>query len=96
MRALTDKVPNSREENGRDVLNSVTSTRSDMVTGVSANPPPTPNAQPLRRTPHSRHDPQMGDVMSELQHLRTTMTDGVIHPEILQTQVPLFRGNREK
>ena len=26
-RALTDKITNSREENGRDVLNSVTSTR---------------------------------------------------------------------
>ena len=29
VRALTDKRTNSREENGRDILNSVTSTRSD-------------------------------------------------------------------
>ena len=29
VRALTDKLANSREENGRDVLNSETSTRSD-------------------------------------------------------------------
>ena len=29
VRALTDKITNSREENGRDVLNSETSTRSD-------------------------------------------------------------------
>ena len=53
VRALTDKITNSREENGKDVLNPGTSTRSDMVTGVSANPLPTPNAQPPRRTPHS-------------------------------------------
>ena len=96
VRALTDKIPNSREENSRDVSSPETSTRSDMVTGVSANPLPTPNAQPPRTTPHSLQDPQMGDVMSEIQHLRATMTDGVIQPKILQTQVPLFRGNREK
>ena len=52
VRALTDKLANSREENGRDALNSETSTHSDMmVTGVSANPLSTPNAQPPRRTP---------------------------------------------
>ena len=34
--------------------------------------------------------------MTEIHNLRTTMTDGVIQPKILQTQVPLFRGNREK
>ena len=96
VRALTDKMSNSREENYRDVHNSETSVRSDMVTGVLANPPPTPNTQPPRRTPPSLLDPQMGDVMSEIQHLRTTMVDGVIQPKILQTQVPLFRGNREK
>ena len=96
MKALTKRLSNSREENNRDVLNSETSARSEMVTGVLANPPPTPNTQPPRRTPHSLLDPQMGEVMSEIQHLRTTMTDGVIQPKILQTQVPLFRGNREK
>ena len=96
VRALTDRLSNSREENNRDVLNSETSARSDMVTGVLANPPPIPNTQPPRRTPHSLLDPQMGEVMTEIQHLRTTMTDGVIQPKRLQTQVPLFRGNREK
>ena len=96
VKALTDRLSNSREENNRDVLNSETSARSDMVTGVLANPPPTPNTQPPRRTPHSLLDPQMGEVMTEIQHLRTTMTDGVIQPKILQTLVPLFRGNREK
>ena len=39
---------------------------------------------------------QMDDVMTEIHNLRTTMTDGVIQPKILQTQVPFFRGNREK
>ena len=34
--------------------------------------------------------------MTEIHNLRTTMTDGVIQPKILQTQVPLFRGNRDK
>ena len=34
--------------------------------------------------------------MSEIQHFRATMTDGVIQTKILQTQVPHFRGNREK
>ena len=38
----------------------------------------------------------MGDVMTEIQNLRTTMTDRVIQTKVLQTQVPLFRGNREK
>ena len=82
VKALTDRLWNSREENNRDALNPETSTRSDMVTGVLANPPPTPNTQPPRRTPHSLLDPQMGEVMTEIQHLRTTMTDGVIQPSI--------------
>ena len=34
--------------------------------------------------------------MTETHNLRTTITDGVIQPKILQTQVPLFRGNRER
>ena len=34
--------------------------------------------------------------MTEIHNLRLTMTDGVIQPEILQTQVPLFRRNRDK
>ena len=38
----------------------------------------------------------MDDDMTEIQNLRTTMTDGVMQPKILKTQVPLFRGNREK
>ena len=67
-----------------------------MVTGDSANPTPTPNAQPPQRTLPSFPSPQIDDVMTEIHNLHTTMTDGVIQPEILQTQVPLFRGNREK
>ena len=34
--------------------------------------------------------------MTKTHNLRTTMTDGVIQPKILQTQVLLFRGNCEK
>ena len=79
-----------------------------MVTGVSTNSGPTPNSQQPRRTlpapaTHQNRDrappkkePQMDDVLTEIHNLRTTMTDGVIQPKILQTQVPLFRGNREK
>ena len=32
----------------------------------------------------------------EIHNLRTTITDGVMQSKILQTQVPLFRGNRDK
>ena len=38
----------------------------------------------------------MDDDLTEIHKLRTSMTDGVIQPKILQTQVPLFRGRREK
>ena len=37
VRALTDKLTNSREENGRDVLNSETSTRSDSPNSTHVN-----------------------------------------------------------
>ena len=80
-----------------------------MVTGVSTNPNPTPNIQQPRRTlpntathqnrdraPPTNEPQMMDDVLTEIHNLRTTMTDGVIQPKILQTQVPLFRGNREK
>ena len=96
VRALTEKISTSKEGNHHDVLNSETSTRSYMVTGVSANPMPSPNAQPPRRTLPSFHSPQIDDVMTEIHNLRTTTADGVIQPKIFQTQVPLFRGNREK
>ena len=79
-----------------------------MMTGISTNSISAPNLQQSRRTPptpvvhHTRgrtqfiSEPQKDDVMTGIQNLRTTMTDGVIQPKVLQTQVPLFRGNREK
>ena len=107
--ALTEKISSSTSEcNGLNTVNNPNVTRSDMVTGVSTNSIPTPNLQQPRRTlptpatnqirncAPSTNDPQMDDVMTEIHNLRTTMTDGVIQPKILQTQVPLFRGNRDK
>ena len=107
--ALTEKISSSTSEcNGLNTVNNPNVTRSDMVTGVSTNSIPTPNLQQPRRTlptpatnqtrnrAPSTNDPQMDDVMTKIHNLRTTMTDGVIQPKTLQTQVPLFRGNRDK
>ena len=96
VKAATEKMTNIKEENDQNVRNIGTSLRSDMLTGVSANPMPTPNTQLPRRSPQSFHEPQMDNVMTEIDILRTPMTDGVIQPKILQTQVPLFRRRREK
>ena len=99
VRALTEEGTNSREESDPNVRNFRTLPHSDMVTGVSTNSTPAPNLQQPRRTPptpvvhhatghtHSITEPQMVDVMTEIQNLRTTMTDGVIQPRLLQTQV---------
>ena len=69
-----------------------------MVTGVSptnylANPHPTHQSTSRYPQPQAH---QFDDIVTEIHHLRDTMTDTVQHPKILQTQVPLFRGNREK
>ena len=102
--ALTEKISSPATEcSGLNTVINTNVTRSDMVTGVSTNPNPTPNIQqPCRTLPtpatHQNRDrapptnePQMDDVLTEIHNLRTTMTDGVIQPKILQTQVPLFR-----
>ena len=107
--ALTEKISSSTTEcSGLNTVTITNVTRSDMVTGVSTDSSPTPNLpQPRRTLPtpatHQTRDrapptnePQMDDVLTEIHNLRTTTTDGVIQPKILQTQVPLFRGNREK
>ena len=107
--ALTEKISSSTTEySGLNTVTNTNVTRSDMVTGVSTNSSPTPNLQQPRRTlptpaTHQTRDrapptnePQMDDVLTEIHNLRTTMTDGVMQPKLLQTQVPLFRGNREK
>ena len=47
VRTLTEKISSlNREENGNNSPRSRSTSRSDMVTGVSENPMPTPNAQP--------------------------------------------------
>ena len=38
----------------------------------------------------------MEDIETEIHHLSDTMSNNLQHPKILQTQVPLFRGNHEK
>ena len=104
--AFTEKISSSTTEcNGPTTVTNTNVARSVMVTGVSTNSSPTPSLQQPRRTlptpaTHQTRDrapptnePQMDDVMTEIHNLRTTMTDGVIQPKILQTQVPLFRGN---
>ena len=74
-----------------------TDSRSDMVTGV-----PNPRTSGSRTTPPNgtpRSDesiPQIADVMTEIHHLRSTMGETLTQPKILQTQVPLFKGNRDK
>ena len=40
--------------------------------------------------------PQIQDVISEIHTLPNTMTYGISQAKILQTQVPLFKGNRGK
>ena len=108
VKAHTKRIVKSREENDQNVQMAVKFRRSDMVTGVSANSIPTSNSQQPRRTlptpvvlqtrgrTQSFNEPQMDDVMTEIKNLRTTVTDGVIKPKILQTQIPLFRGNQEE
>ena len=97
--ALTEKLSSSHGEgNDQNTVTSKTSARSDMVTGVPqtnflANPHPTQQSTSKYPQPPAS---QFDDIVSEIHHLRDTMTDTVQHPKILHTQVPLFRGNREK
>ena len=102
--ALTEKIssnekPSSsnREENEPNITTSnETDTRSDMVTGVpTTSQLPNPPRQSTSQYPQSSAQ-QFDDIVTEIHHLRDTMTDTVQHPKILHTQVPLFRGNREK
>ena len=79
VKALTEKMSISTEEKGQSVRNDETSLRSDMVTGVSANPIPTSNIQQPRRTSQSFHKAQMDDVMTEIQIIPSSMTVGVYY-----------------
>ena len=81
---LTEKISSSNKE-GND-LNTVSighETRSDMVTGAS-----TSNAQTNLQRPSTSQYPQSStnqieDIVTEIHHLRDTMTDNVQYPKIL-------------
>ena len=94
---LTEKISSSNKE-GND-LNTVSighETGSDMVTGAfTSNVQTNPQRTSTSQYPQSSTN-QIEDIVTEIHHLRDTMTDNVQHPKILQTQVPQFRGNREK
>ena len=95
--ASTEKLSsNGGEGNNQSTASDKTCARSDMVTEVSkTNPLPNPPRQSTSQyPPPPAHE--FDDIVTEIHHLRDTMTDTVQHPKILQTQVPLFRGNREK
>ena len=101
--ALTEKISSNdkisssnREGNDLNTSSIGRETRSDMVTGApTTNHLPNPLRQSTSQYPQpSAH--QFDDIVTEIHHLRDTMTDTVQHPKILQTQVPLFRGNWEK
>ena len=97
--ALTEKLSSNVGEGSKpSTASDKNCTRSDMVTGA----PPTnylTNPHPTQQSTSQYPQPpaaQFDDIVIEIHHLRDTMTDSVQHPKILHTQVPLFRGNREK
>ena len=88
-------TPQNREENTQTAVNLDTLCHSDMVTGATATQQTNPNRPPPTRYPQlSIHD--IDDIVTEIHHLRQSTSDNVTQPKILQTQVPLFSGNREK
>ena len=91
---LTAKISSSnREVNELNKVSIGHETSSDMVTGASTSSPQTnPLRPPTSQYPQSSAY-QIDNIVSEIHHLRDTKTDTVQHPKILQTQVPLFRGN---
>ena len=91
-----DTLPsNHREGNILNTMSNEHGASSDMVTGVSkTNHLPNPPRQSISQYCQPPAN-QFDDIVTEIHHLRDTMTDTVQHPKILQTQVPLFRGNRE-
>ena len=97
--ALTQKISsNPREGNGLNTVTTSTNSRSDMVTGVPNPQPSGSRTTPPNGTPRSDDvsAPRLTDVMTEVHHLRNSMGDTITQPKILQTQVPLFKGVREK
>ena len=92
---------NPRERNGLNMATTNANSRSDMVTGVQNPQPSGSRAASPNETPRSDVSaPQLTDVVTENHHLGNTMGDTITQSKILQTlqnsQVPLFKGNREK
>ena len=101
--ALTEKITSNektsssnREGNNINTVSIGHETRSDMVTGATAiNHLPNLLRQSTSQYPQPFAN-QFDNIVTEIHHLRDTMTDTVQHPKKLHTQVPHFRGNREK
>ena len=95
---LTEKISSSnREGNNLNTVSIGHETRSDMVTGASTSNTQTqtnPQRPPTSQYPQPSTN-QIEYIVTEIHHLRDTMSDNVQHPKIPQTQVPLFRGNRK-
>ena len=90
-------ISNNREGNRLNVATTGANSRSDMVTGVPNPQPSGSRPTPPNGTPTSDTSiPQLTDVTTEIHHLRSTMGETLTQPKILQTQVPLFKGNRDK
>ena len=95
--ALFEKITsNNREGNELNTVSSSHEARSDMVTGVQTNNTQTNPLRPSTSQYPQSSAHQIDDIVNEIHHLRETMTDTVQHLKILQTQVPRFKGNREK
>ena len=96
--SLTEKLSsNIREGNCLNTLSSEPNGRSDMVTGVNNHQTTSSQKTPPNGTPRTEPTtPQLTDVMTEIHHLRSSMRNTITQPKILQTQVPLFKENREK
>ena len=95
--ALTERISSSnREGNELNTVSNGHEARSDMVTGVQTNNTQTNPMRPsTSQYPQSSAHHLIDDIVTEIHHLRDTMTDTPEHPKILHTQVPLFRANRE-
>ena len=93
---LTEKISSSnREGNVVSTASNEQDTRSDKVTGApTINPQTNPLCPSTSQFPQSSTN-QIDDIVNEIHHLRDTTTNTVQRPTRLQTQVPLFRGNRE-
>ena len=84
-------TPLNKEENTQKAVNPDTLCDSDMVTSVTVNQQTNPQRPPPTIVHHD-----FDDIVTEIHNLRESMSDNVSQSKILQTQVPLFGGNRVK